>query len=146
MMVDETLANEEGGALGQLRWSVPFLRAHRKAPKAGSVRYAGDEWRGHEIARWLNEQRLTMPGVVKMVGKILDLWYVGVMRLLGVLHLLDEGAGWAIAVACFKTGQAYERRAMADQHSSSGFAPATSVDSDEKGAAQARGVYVAALV
>ena len=145
-MVYETLANEEGTALGQLRWGVPFLRAYRKAPRAGSVRYAGDEWRDHEIARWLNEQRLTMPGIVKMVGTNLDLWYVGLMRLLGVLHLLDPGAGWAIAVACFKTGQAYERRSMAESHRSLGSAPATSVDGDENGVAQARCVCVAALV
>jgi len=138
MIVDEALANEEGTALGQLRWGVPFLRAHRKAPKAGSVRCAGGEWRNYEIARWLNAQRLTMPGIVKMVEANLDLWYVGLMRLFGILHLLDAGTGWAIAVSCFKTGQAYERRAMAELHRSWGSAPATSVDGDEDGVAQAR--------
>ena len=48
-----------------------------------------------------------MPGVVKMVATNLDVWYVGLMRLLGVLHLLYAGAGWAITVACFKTGQGF---------------------------------------
>ena len=107
MMVDGMLANEEGTALYRLRWSVPFLRVHRKAPKAGSVRYAGDEWRDYEVVRWLNEQRLTMPGVVKMVSTNLDICFAGLMRLLGVLHLLDAGAGWTIAVACFETGQGF---------------------------------------
>ena len=97
-MVDEALTKEEGTALGQLRWGVPFLRAHRKAPRAGRVRYAGGEWRDYEVACWLNEQRLTMPGVVKMVSTNLDIWFVGLMRLLGVVHLLD--ACWLGCRSC----------------------------------------------
>ena len=58
-MVDETLTNEEGGALGQLRWGVPFLRWHRKAPRAGSVRYAGDEWRDYKQKQARNRRQST---------------------------------------------------------------------------------------
>ena len=34
-MAEEPVSNEEGAALGELSWGVPFRRAHRKAPKSG---------------------------------------------------------------------------------------------------------------